>query len=198
MSKQEKYIEIFNSFDEVIKAFNLSHEEWSNVHFIFGARIPTFLDSGECVVIFERDGALYQVLAEYNPSMRLEEEWEPEEVTIQDLVASHCSDAIMLHVILEAIKAHEKMYGMIKKKKKLVQPLDVNYAKKALYCWDCEVEIESGETVCFIFDFEKSVGLVSHSKCDVPCVKDRYPQAMPTDEGIHILHVEVTIWDKLQ
>ena len=78
----QKFIGLFKKERDVFNKYEEPYDKSINILFAY----YTYEDyNGRAFVLFERDGKLYEVNGGHCSCYGLEEQWEPEETTIEDL-----------------------------------------------------------------------------------------------------------------
>ena len=76
----------FSDVDEVKKQFEVSDEDWKGVNVIYG-NYGSYSYDGDAMVVFEKDGKLYQVEGSHCSCYGLEGQWIPTETNLMALRA---------------------------------------------------------------------------------------------------------------
>lgn len=77
------YLENFSNLDDVLREFNVPKED-NNINVMLA--VYTYEDyDGSAFVLFERNGVLYEVNGSHCSCYGLEEQWAPEETSVEAL-----------------------------------------------------------------------------------------------------------------
>jgi len=78
------YLENFSNLDDVLREFCVSSKEYNDINVLLA--IYTYEDyDGSAFVLFERDGVLYEVNGGHCSCYGLEDQWDPEETSVEAL-----------------------------------------------------------------------------------------------------------------
>jgi len=79
------YLGEFNDREDILYYFDIVDKDLKNVNILFAVyEVEDCLD-GSAFILFEKDGKLYEVNGISDSYNGLEGQWEPEEITIEDI-----------------------------------------------------------------------------------------------------------------
>ncbi|MNX73904.1 hypothetical protein D3C86_1053200 [compost metagenome] len=79
------YLNDFSSLTDVVSNYGISHQELEGANMILADYTYENYE-GSSYVLFEKDGKLYEVSGSHCSCYGLENQWEPEEVLLEELI----------------------------------------------------------------------------------------------------------------